>query len=85
MAVDYARMGIRINCVCPGGIDTGFNAPVLEGVSEERLSAMIDAQVPMGRQGSPDEVVAAVLFLLSEDASLITGHALVADAGFTAV
>lgn len=85
MALDYARSGIRVNCVCPGWIDTGFNDPVLEGVSDEELQQMIAAQVPIGRQGTPDEVAAAVLFLLSDDASLITGHALVADGGFTAV
>jgi NAD(P)-dependent dehydrogenase (short-subunit alcohol dehydrogenase family) len=85
LAVDYSREGVRVNCVCPGWIDTGFNDPVLRGVSDEELAGLIDATVPLGRQGTPEEVAAAVAFLASDDASLVTGHALVADGGLTAV
>lgn len=82
MALDYARNGIRVNCLCPGWIDTPFNDPVIE--SPEALSASIDAWVPLGRQGLPEEVAQAVLYLASEESSLVTGHALVIDGGLTA-
>jgi NAD(P)-dependent dehydrogenase (short-subunit alcohol dehydrogenase family) len=85
LAVDYSRDGVRINCVCPGWIDTGFNDPVLQEVSGEELARLIDATVPLGRQGAPEEIAAVVAFLASDDASLVTGHALVADGGLTAM
>lgn len=85
LAADYSRDGVRVNCVCPGWIDTGFNAPVLQGVGDEELAGLIDATVPLGRQGTPEEIAAVVAFLASDDASLVTGHALVADGGLTAV
>lgn len=85
MALDYARDGVRVNCLCPGWIDTPFNDPVIEEAGgREALEPFIDAFVPMGRQGAPEEVAAAALFLASDDASLVTGHALVVDAGLTA-
>lgn len=85
MAVDYAREGIRVNAVCPGWIDTPFNDPVIERAGgREALQPWIEAMVPMGRQGTPEEVADAVLFLASDESRLITGHALVVDAGLTA-
>jgi NAD(P)-dependent dehydrogenase (short-subunit alcohol dehydrogenase family) len=85
MALDYARDGIRVNCLCPGWIDTPFNDPVIEASGgRDALEPFIDMFVPMGRQGAPEEVATAALFLASDDASLVTGHALVVDAGLTA-
>lgn len=84
LAAEYSRHGIRVNCVCPGWIPTGFNDPVLTGLSEAEVQAMVEATVPAGRQGSADEVAAAVAFLASDDASYICGHALVVDGGLTA-
>lgn len=84
LAADYTREGIRVNCVCPGWIPTGFNDPVLEDLTDEEVEAMVVATVPMGRQGTPEEIAAAVAFLASEDATYITGHALVVDGGLTA-
>ncbi|MBI4259122.1 MAG: glucose 1-dehydrogenase [Actinobacteria bacterium] len=85
MALDYARDGVRVNCICPGWIDTAFNDPVIERAGgREALEPWLDAMVPMGRQGTPEEVASAALFLASEDSSLVTGHALVVDAGLTA-
>jgi len=83
MAADYGRLGIRVNCLCPGYIQTPMTgileSPGLEGVREEFIRAHL-----LGRPGRPEEVAAAALFLASEDASFVTGAALVVDGGFTA-
>lgn len=84
MAVDYVRDGIRVNCLCPGTIDT----PSLQ----QRLAAFTDpeearkqfvARQPMGRLGTAEEVAKAALFLVSEDAKFVTGTAFSIDGGFT--
>ncbi|KAI1780259.1 NAD(P)-binding protein [Hypoxylon cercidicola] len=79
-AIDYSRDGIRVNCVCPGVIKT----PMTTGSPEvtERLRPAIDI-APMRRMGTPEEVADAVLFLCSNQASFIQGHALVVDGGYT--
>ncbi|KAI0182153.1 NAD(P)-binding protein [Hypoxylon sp. FL1284] len=79
-AIDYSRDGIRVNCVCPGVIET----PMTTGSPEvtERLRPAIDI-APMRRMGTPEEVADAVLFLCSNQASFIQGHALVVDGGYT--
>ncbi len=85
MALDLARDGVRVNCLCPGWIDTPFNDPVIEQAGgREALEPFIDRFVPMGRQGTPDEVARAALFLASDDSSLVTGHTMVVDGGLTA-
>ena len=83
MAIDFARDGIRVNCVCPGWVDTGFNDPQFEhdGLSAQDIEELIDRTVPMGRQGLPEEMAAAVAFLASSDASYITGQTLLVDGG----
>jgi meso-butanediol dehydrogenase / (S,S)-butanediol dehydrogenase / diacetyl reductase len=83
MAIDFAGDGIRVNCVCPGWVDTGFNDPQFEhdGLSAADIAALIERTVPMGRQGLPEEMAAAVAFLASDDASYITGQTLVVDGG----
>jgi NAD(P)-dependent dehydrogenase (short-subunit alcohol dehydrogenase family) len=53
-------------------------------MSDDEVDAMVKATVPMGRQGTPEEIAAAVTFLASDDATYITGHALVVDGGLTA-
>jgi len=83
LAAEYARQGIRVNCVCPGWIPTGFYDPVLEGLSDDEVQAMVEATVPAGRQGTPEEIAATVCFLASPDASYVSGHALVVDGGLT--
>ncbi|KAI0879857.1 NAD(P)-binding protein [Annulohypoxylon maeteangense] len=79
-AIDYSQDGIRVNCVCPGVIET----PMTTGSTEvtERLRPAIDI-APMRRMGTPEEVADAVLFLCSSQASFIQGHALVVDGGYT--
>ena len=84
MAIDYGRHGIRANAICPGGIETPLlmdvmNAPGLE----EYRSTMLNAH-QLGRFGQPEEMAAVAAFLASDDASFVTGHALVADGGMTA-
>ncbi len=82
MALDHAREGIRVNAICPGPVDT----PLLRDVrddAEEELKAIAEA-TPMGRIGTPDEIAGAIAFLASDDASFITGSALLADGGVTA-
>jgi dihydroanticapsin dehydrogenase len=86
MALDYARDNIRVNCICPGWVDTGFNDPVLDRVGgPAAVDRLVDTFVPIGRQGGAEEVAAVALFLASDGASLVTGHALVADGGLTAM
>ncbi len=84
LAMDYGRRGIRANCICPGFIDTPLSRAVFEipGMAEARDAIIETSQ--LGRLGQPEEIASAALFLASEDASFVTGHALVVDGGFTA-
>jgi NAD(P)-dependent dehydrogenase (short-subunit alcohol dehydrogenase family) len=80
-ALDYASSNIRINAVCPGIIDTQMMDRFTAGTPERR--AEVIAQEPIGRMGKPEEIAAAVLWLCSEAASFIIGHAMVVDGGQT--
>ncbi len=80
--IEYARKGIRCNCVCPGPIGT----PPLLGLERERpdLVGRIREAIPMGRLGKPQEIANVVLFLASDEASFVTGAFFVADGGLWA-
>jgi NAD(P)-dependent dehydrogenase (short-subunit alcohol dehydrogenase family) len=82
MALELGSEGIRVNCLCPGFIDTPLNR-VLD--DEEGSRAYEQAKIPLGRRGRAEEVAAAYAFLASDDASYIHGAALVVDGGQTAV
>lgn len=79
LAVELAPHGIRVNSICPGVIETPLASFT---VSNPEKRASIEKLVPLGRVGQPGEIAAAALFLASEDASYITGEALVVDGGF---
>ena len=80
-ALDYAAANIRINAICPGITDTAMIERVSGGTPEGR--AAMTAQEPIGRMGTPDEIAAAVVWLCSDQASFLLGHALVVDGGQT--
>ena len=80
-ALDYAGANIRINAICPGIINTEMMDRFTGGTDEGRDRVI--AQEPIGRMGRPEEIAAAVVWLCSDAASFVTGHALVADGGQT--
>ena len=80
-ALDYAAMGVRINAVCPGIIETPMMDRFTGGTDEGR--ARVIAQEPIGRMGRPEEIADAVLWLSSDASAFVVGHALVVDGGQT--
>jgi len=82
MAIDHGKHNIRINCVCPGDIDTPMLASECAQLGEDKAAFMRDAaNRPLARVGTPDDVANAVLFLASPMSSWVTGTALVVDGG----
>jgi NAD(P)-dependent dehydrogenase (short-subunit alcohol dehydrogenase family) len=85
LAVDHGRQGIRVNCICPGDVDTAMlpSDAKMRGLPWEKYLEDCKNR-PMGRIGKPEEIAKAVLFLASDDSSFMTGSALVVDGGGTA-
>ena len=87
MALDYGPSGIRVNCVCPGSIETarfrGYPPKPTPGFTEEQRARMASSNKALLRMGQPEEIAYAVLFLATDEASFITGHAMVVDGGQT--
>jgi NAD(P)-dependent dehydrogenase (short-subunit alcohol dehydrogenase family) len=80
-ALDYAQSNIRVNAVCPGIIDTPMIQRFTGGTSEGQERVI--AQEPVGRMGKPEEIAAAVVWLCSDAAAFVVGHAMVIDGGQT--
>jgi len=82
LAVDHVADRVRVNCVCPGTVDTPWVQRLVENAGES-LDAL-RARQPMGRLGTAEEVAAAALYLASDAAGFVTGSALTIDGGVTA-
>lgn len=80
-AREVAPLGLRVNAVAPGTVETGLTLGL---ASHDELAALGEARVPLGRLGHPAEIAAAVTFLSSHEASYVTGHVLVVDGGWLA-
>ena len=81
-ALEYAKLGIRVNAVCPGLIQT----PMVERLTnaQPQLGEALVAAEPIGRTGRPEEIAESVLWLCSDAASFVTGHAMSVDGGYVA-
>lgn len=78
-ARDFAASGIRVNAMCPGHTRT----PMVEAFLDDDVEAVLRERIPMGRIAEPEEMAGGVAYLLSDDASFVTGHLLVADGGLS--
>ena len=85
LALDLAPRGIRANCVCPGVIDTPLTRAFIDAAPDpDEVIREYEAVSPLGRMGTAQEVANAALFLASDEASFVTGSALIVDGGTTA-
>ena len=79
LAMELSPYGIRVNCICPGGVNTPLVRP--EGVSEDEFGQRVRTNVPIPRLSRPEEQAYAVLYLASDESSFVTGQALMTDGG----
>lgn len=85
MALDHAMEGIRVNCICPGRVETPWVAQrLMEYPDPERARHEMTATQAVGRMGRPDEVAAAALYLASDESAFVTGSAFMIDGGWSA-
>jgi NAD(P)-dependent dehydrogenase (short-subunit alcohol dehydrogenase family) len=86
MAGDYGRFGIRVNALCPGWVDTPFNAPFIAQLGgRAAIETYVAEKVPLGRWADVGEIAEPILFLVSDRSSYMTGQILVVDGGETVV
>jgi NAD(P)-dependent dehydrogenase (short-subunit alcohol dehydrogenase family) len=83
MALDYSPAGVRVNCVCPGGVDTAMTA-ILKTDGLKAIGEKLAKFHLLGRFARAEEIANAILFLASDEASFVTGSSLVVDGGYTA-
>ncbi len=81
LAIDCAKKGIRVNCICPGYVETNLTKTLTQN---PEVKAKLEARHPMGRLGRPEEIASAALFLASDESSFMTGAPLIVDGGYTA-
>jgi NAD(P)-dependent dehydrogenase (short-subunit alcohol dehydrogenase family) len=81
LAVELAPAGIRVNAVAPTFVETPMTAPML---ADPEFRAFVERMIPLGRTASPEDVAAAVIYLASPAAGMITGHSLLVDGCWTA-
>ncbi|MBC7263205.1 MAG: SDR family oxidoreductase [Chloroflexi bacterium] len=85
MALDHASQNIRVNCICPGSVDTPMLRQEMEELGGvEKLRPVFESKHPLGRICTPEEVAKAALYLASDDSTFVTGCSLVIDGGRTA-
>lgn len=82
VAIDYGRLGVRSNTICPGFIDTPLLHDIMDALPDFKHD--VQRETKLGRMGKPEEIAGAACFLASDDASFVTGHSLVVDGGYTA-
>ena len=82
-AVEYAKLGIRVNAICPAYTDTAMVQSAIAG--NPLMAHIMERAIPMGRLGQPTEIAEAVVWLCSEASSFVTGHALALDGGLVAM
>lgn len=84
MAADHVKDNIRVNCVCPGTVDTPWVGRMVQSYADpEGARRKMVARQPIGRLGTPEEIAGAILYLASPDAGFATGSALIIDGGFS--
>jgi 2-keto-3-deoxy-L-fuconate dehydrogenase len=85
MALDHAKQGIRVNCVCPGRVETPFvSARLKEYPDPQKAYEEMASTQAVGRMGKPEEIAAAALYLASDQAAFVTGTAFLIDGGWSA-
>ena len=85
MALDHARQGVRVNCICPGRVETPFvSARLKEYPDPKKAYEEMSATQAVGRMARPDEIAAAALYLASDQAAFVTGTAFLIDGGWSA-